>query len=174
VTAPVYFLHQIILSYHFLCNTFTSNRGNVRQKKPLQLVFSLHLFLIISHYIIYTFTVIQLFFCNTQNVLVLKTKQKVQAVLVVCNFASTWLENLYHFSNLQNEFRFNLIWHTWHVTALIFCTGLAESDSHCHAIRQAWTGYVGDIITWLMQLPLQRHWLLLPQWVTNINLSHPV
>jgi hypothetical protein len=30
------------------------------------------------------------------------------------------------------------------MAALIFCMRLAESDGHCHSIRQAWTGYAGD------------------------------
>jgi len=30
------------------------------------------------------------------------------------------------------------------MAVLIFCMRLAESDSHCHSIRQAWTGYFAN------------------------------
>jgi len=37
-------------------------------------------------------------------------------------------EYLHHFPNLCYNFRFNAIWHTRSVAALIFCRVLAESD----------------------------------------------
>jgi hypothetical protein len=39
--------------------------------------------------------------------------------LVLRDFALTRLENLHHFSNLRDNFRFNTIWHTRSVVALI-------------------------------------------------------
>lgn len=39
-----------------------------------------------------------------------------------------WLENLHHFSNLHDNFRFNAIRCSVTVAALIFCRRLAESD----------------------------------------------
>jgi hypothetical protein len=38
------------------------------------------------------------------------------------------LENLHHFSNLRDNFRFNAIWHRLSVVMLIFCRRLAGSD----------------------------------------------
>jgi len=49
--------------------------------------------------------------------------------LILCNLALTQLENLHHFSNLQDNFWFNAIWHTQSVaTTLIFCMRPMESD----------------------------------------------
>jgi len=49
------------------------------------------------------------------------------------------LEYLYRSSNLCNNFRFNAMWHTLLVVALVLCRWLAESDvchtvSHMHAL----------------------------------------
>ena len=38
------------------------------------------------------------------------------------------LENLHYFSNLCDNFRFNVIWHRWSMATLILFRGLAESD----------------------------------------------
>jgi hypothetical protein len=43
-------------------------------------------------------------------------------------FALTRLENLHHFSNLCDNFRFNVIWHRQSMVVLIFCRRLAGSD----------------------------------------------
>ena len=57
----------------------------------------------------------------------------IPALLVLRNFilrdfAVTWLENLDHFSNLRNNFRFNAIWRRRSMAVLIICRRLAESD----------------------------------------------
>jgi hypothetical protein len=52
----------------------------------------------------------------------------IQAGLVLHDFALTQLENLHHFSNLCDNFRFNMMWHRLFVATLIFCRRLAESD----------------------------------------------
>jgi hypothetical protein len=51
-----------------------------------------------------------------------------KVVLVLRDFTWTLLENLHHFLNLRNNFRFNAIWHRRSVVALIFCRRLAGSD----------------------------------------------
>jgi len=50
-----------------------------------------------------------------------------QAGIVLSDFALTRLEDLQHFSNLSDNFRFNAIWHRRSV-ALILCSRLAEID----------------------------------------------
>jgi hypothetical protein len=52
----------------------------------------------------------------------------IQVVLVLRDFALTWLENLHYFSNLCDNFRFNAIWHRRFVVMLLFCRRLAGSD----------------------------------------------
>jgi hypothetical protein len=49
----------------------------------------------------------------------------------LCNFTLTQLENLHHFSNLRDNFRFNAFWHRQSVVALVFCRRLAGSDITC-------------------------------------------
>jgi hypothetical protein len=93
---------------------------------------------------------------------------------VLRDFALTRLENLHHFSNLRNNFRFNAIWHRRYVVALIFCRGLAASDALSRHQSRVWIDYVGDITTRLVYFPLQQHWPYLPIWVRNVNLHHPV
>ena len=46
----------------------------------------------------------------------------------LCDFALMRLQNSYHFSNLCDNFWFNMIWHRQSVAALIFCRRLAESE----------------------------------------------
>jgi len=43
-----------------------------------------------------------------------------------------------------------------------------------HHQSYEWSDYIGDIIMWLMQFSLQQHWRLLPKWVGNVYLHHPV
>jgi hypothetical protein len=47
---------------------------------------------------------------------------------VLWDFALTQLENLHNFSNSSDDFRFNAIWHTRSVAAIMFCRRLEESD----------------------------------------------
>jgi hypothetical protein len=47
---------------------------------------------------------------------------------MLCNLTLMPPENLYHFSNLLNNFWFHTIWHRQSMAARIFCSRLAQSD----------------------------------------------
>jgi hypothetical protein len=47
---------------------------------------------------------------------------------ILCDFAFLHLENLHHFSNLRDNFCFNVVWPRQSVSALIFCRRLTGSD----------------------------------------------
>ena len=48
--------------------------------------------------------------------------------LFLHDFPLLWPENLHHFSNWNDNFWFNAIWHRWSVVTFIFCRWLARSD----------------------------------------------
>jgi hypothetical protein len=58
----------------------------------------------------------------------LETWFQAQVVPVLCDLALMRFENLHHFSNLCNNFKFDAIWHRSTMDALIFCRRLATSD----------------------------------------------
>jgi hypothetical protein len=64
-----------------------------------------------------------------EDVCLSETLQVVLVLLdfILLDFALTQLENLHHFSNLHDNFRFNTIWHRRSMVALIFCRRLAGS-----------------------------------------------
>lgn len=73
-------------------------------------------------------------------------------------------------------FRLNAMWRRLHDPwPLLSCVGGQQkvtSLSHHHPC--VWIYCKGTIIMWMMLLPLQQHWLLLPKCVTNVNLRHLV
>ena len=70
--------------------------------------------------------------CNRKKFSVLF--RSIQAGLILCkfslcNFILTWLENLHHFLNLFDNFRFNMIWPPQSMATLVLCWRLAGSYS---------------------------------------------
>jgi hypothetical protein len=73
------------------------------------------------------------------------------ADLVLCDFVLhdftlMRLENLHHFSNLQDNFQFNVKWHRQSIAALIFCRRLPGCDVTDRPSVTCMGCYTGDII----------------------------
>ena len=110
----------------------------------------------------------------------------VQAVLVLRNFflsfflslrdcAVTRHENWHHVSNWPDKFQFKAISrHCRSLAALVLCWRLQKMTSLPFHQSRVWLDNVGRIITRLMWFPFLQYWLLLPKWVRNVNLHHPV
>jgi hypothetical protein len=79
--------------------------------------------------------------------------------LVLCDtflhdFTLTWLENLHLFSNFHDNIQFHVIWNRRFMAVFIYCRRLAESDIIL-MLSVTCMDYIGDIITWLIELPVQ-------------------
>ena len=80
------------------------------------------------------------------------TEEIVQAGLFLREFflrdlILTRLVTLHHFSNLCDNLRFNAVWHTGLVVALVLCWGLVKVTSLLRYQSHVWNDYVSDIIT---------------------------
>jgi hypothetical protein len=102
--------------------------------------------------------------------------------------ALIWLEYLYYFSNLCCSFCFDDIWHRQYMIifsltrfgihdlwSLLSCVGDYQTVTSlsCHQ-SHIWIHCNGDNIKRLSYFTLPQQQLLLPKWVRNVILHHPV
>jgi len=100
------------------------------------------------------------FFKKKKRVASKHIQMRVQAGLILCDlffhsFTLTWLENLHHFSNSQNNFQFNAIWH-WLITLAI---------SACSSCSFIFNNFGLFLLTWVINVNL-RH-LMQSKWKTD-------